>query len=198
MKKLIAGVDPGSVLCGFALLEHLPQERKIIVRHIETLGGKLRHHKYEQRIYRIAQQLDKRLEHTWIYKLAIEYFYVQKKKNYGFGVYHHANGVLCGVAMTSLLHHDNISYFTAPEARKIVMGNGRLTKHKTHDMLRAYLGYSSLLTGVSEDALDAIVVALAQVYSMSPSYRTHKISVEPEYYYPDNVDDDIWLPGRSS
>ena len=157
----ILGIDPGSLRCGYALLEDLGG-RVPLVREVGVwvLGsGK----PLPERLVALQRGLDALLERQSPDVLSLEAMFLHKNVNSAL-VLGHARGVViarCACRGVTLFEYSPSS------VKQSVAGSGRASKESVADMVRRQLALQELPE--SADATDALAIALAHhVVSRDP------------------------------
>lgn len=151
----VLGIDPGSLHCGYALLEDLggrvPLLREAGIWH---LGGSA---PLPRRLATLQERLEDLLRTHAPDALCIEESFVHRNVHSAM-VLGHARGV----AMACCARRDMaVEELSPSEAKKIVAGSGRASKESVAEMCRRLLALESLPVG--PDASDALALALASL-----------------------------------
>jgi len=149
----ILGIDPGSIRCGYALLEDLGG-RVPLLREAGTwnLGeGK----PLPNRLALLQTKLQELLSLHKPDLLCLEESFVHKNVHSAM-VLGHARGV---VLASCALRGMEIAELSPAEAKKTVAGSGRASKESVAEMCRRQLALETLPVG--PDASDALALALA-------------------------------------
>lgn len=149
----VLGIDPGSVKCGYAILER----EGVDLRYVEAGVLSAKGHKWE-RIGIIGNELRALLaEHTWGLDdlCGVETAYIPVGRFYGVEALAEARGALCFVAMRAGL---NILTVSPSTVKKAVTGSGRAEKDRVASAVATILGLSR---PPDPDAADALGVAIA-------------------------------------
>lgn len=147
----ILGIDPGSLHCGYALLEDLggrfPLVREAGVWH---LGDKIA---LPRRLADLQQRLENLLSIHSPTQLALEESFVHKNIHSAM-VLGHARGVI----LAACARRDLEIFEYAPSAiKQSVAGSGRASKEAVAEMVRRQLSLQELPS--SADATDALAIA---------------------------------------
>ena len=149
--KIILGIDPGTLLMGYGIIEVLGREVKM--RSMEVLKLSPRHDNYE-RLQLIHQKVHELIVHHKPHEFAIEApFYgknVQSMLKLG-----RAQGVAIAAAMSAGLP---VAEYSPKKVKQSVTGNGNADKEQVWKMLRQLLCLQEEPT--SFDATDALAVAV--------------------------------------
>jgi crossover junction endodeoxyribonuclease RuvC len=157
----ILGIDPGSLRCGYALLEDLGG-RVPLVREVGVwvLGsGK----PLPERLVALQRGLDALLERHSPDVLSLEAMFLHKNVNSAL-VLGHARGVVMARCAS---HGVTVFEYSPSSVKQSVAGSGRASKESVADMVRRQLALQELPD--SADATDALAIALAHhVVSRDP------------------------------
>ena len=151
----ILGIDPGSLRCGYALLEDLGG-RVPLVREAGTwiLGdGK----PLPERLARLQGSLDELLDRGKPDALSMEDVFVHKNVRSALVLGHARGVVLARCAGRGLA----IREYSPSTVKQTVAGSGRASKESVADMVRRQLALREL--PASPDATDAMAIALADL-----------------------------------
>lgn len=162
---IILGIDPGSLRCGYALLEDLGG-RVPFVREtgVWVLGdGK----PLPERLARLQGFLDELLDRGKPDVLSMEQTFVHKNVASAL-VLCHARGVVMGrCAGRGMAVHE----YAPSSVKQAIAGSGRASKEAVADMVRRQLALQELPD--SADATDALAIALTHhVLSKNPLVQT--------------------------
>jgi len=149
----VLGIDPGSIRCGYALLEDLGG-RVPLLREAGTwsLGdGK----PLPDRLARLQAALAEVLAQHKPDLLCLEESFVHKNVHSAMVLGHARGVILAGCATAGL----RILELSPAEAKKSVAGSGRANKDAVAEMCRRQLALETLPVG--PDASDALALALA-------------------------------------
>jgi crossover junction endodeoxyribonuclease RuvC len=147
----ILGIDPGTNILGYAILEVKGRELKLVTYGVIKLKGDLLHHEKLREIFLDLQELIE----TYLPKyLAVEApFYgknVQSMLKLG-----RAQGVAMAAAITMGLE---ISEYSPKKIKQSVTGNGNASKEQVAAMLQTILRVKISMENL--DATDALAVAV--------------------------------------
>ena len=158
---IILGIDPGSLRCGYALLEDLGG-RVPLVREtgVWVLGdGK----PLPVRLARLQESLDELLGRAKPDLLSMEQTFVHKNVASAM-VLCHARGVIMGRCAGRGM---NVHEYAPSSVKQAIAGSGRASKEAVADMVRRQLSLQELPD--SADATDALAIALTHhVLSKDP------------------------------
>ncbi|MFY7794059.1 MAG: crossover junction endodeoxyribonuclease RuvC [Chitinophagaceae bacterium] len=150
--KIILGVDPGSVVMGYAILQVTAQKPIMVEMDTISLNGKSDMYDRLGAIYRLMSGILTRHRPA---ELAIEAPFfgknVQSMLKLG-----RAQGVVIAAAM---MHDIPVTEYSPRRIKQVVTGNGNAPKEKVWEMLQHTLDLKELETP-RLDASDALAVAL--------------------------------------
>ncbi len=154
-KYRILGVDPGSNVLGYAILDVNRQQTRAIVFDVISMAKLSDHH---QKLRRIFEELQKIITKYQPDQMAVEApFYgknVQSMLKLG-----RAQGVAIAAGITCGL---SIAEYSPKKIKQSVTGNGNASKEQVAAMLRHTLSIS--LESAQLDATDALATALCHFY----------------------------------
>ncbi len=151
MGSLILGIDPGTTLIGYGLIDFENDKPRTVD------CGVIRIHKkyaFQIQLQQIYQEITTLLEQTNPQVVAVEEVYVSQnaKTTLRLG---HARGVILLAAVNLGI---SVTEFAPREVKQAVCGNGNASKQQIQWMVANLLHLDA--TGLSEDAADAMAVAL--------------------------------------
>ena len=151
----ILGIDPGSIRCGYALLEDLGG-RVPLLREAGTwnLGEST---PLPQRLGRLQEHLESLLQAHNPDRLCLEESFVHRNVHTAMVLGQARGVILAGCARRGMA----IDELSPSEAKKTVAGSGRASKEAVAEMCRRLLGMDTLPVG--PDASDALALALASL-----------------------------------
>ncbi len=154
--KIIIGIDPGSICCGYGLLEKKGKNicyinsGDISLSKKEILSDRLKNLFIELtdvlRTYNPEEAVIERVFYAKGYRAAL---------NLG-----HARGV---ALLTASMNNIPIFEYSALEVKKAVVGYGRADKRQVQEMIKAILNVKIKLT---PDSADALALALCHLNTM--------------------------------
>lgn len=178
-KYRILGVDPGSNVLGYAILEVNGQATRAVVFDVISMSRLGDHH---QKLRHIFEELQKVIEQHKPDQMAVEApFYgknVQSMLKLG-----RAQGVAIAAAITKNL---SITEYSPKKIKQSVTGNGNASKEQVAAMLRHTLGIN--LDEARLDATDALATALCHFYQSKKLPGTGKSYSNWEAFLKDNPD----------
>jgi crossover junction endodeoxyribonuclease RuvC len=148
---IILGIDPGSIKCGYGLLEI--DGRKIVAAGADVIkikpGLPL-----EERISLIYKEIRRIIEEFKPDTVAVESIFYGKNIQSAFTLGHARGVILLAIAQSRL----PLFEYSPREIKKAVTGNGNAAKHQIRYMVEQLLNLKE--SPKSEDAMDALAVAL--------------------------------------
>ncbi len=161
MEKIILGIDPGTNVMGYAILEVIDKKPQLVVMGVLTLAKVESHY---LRLKRIHERILQLINEYHPDELAIESPFV--------GINPNSMIKLCraqGVVMAAAVERD-LPVFEYPPAKvKIsIVGNGAASKEQVAEMCKRQLKLSDdVFAGQKFDASDALAIALTHHYITS-------------------------------
>jgi crossover junction endodeoxyribonuclease RuvC len=160
----ILGIDPGSRITGYGLIEVAGPDSRCLAQDVIRLGdGPL-----PQRLLKLMQALRALCEQYKPHEAAMEQVFVKRNVASAL-VLGEARGVaVCAIAEAGLELHEY-----APASIKLaIAGSGRAEKAQIQHMVRVLL---KLPAAPAEDAADALACALCHAHSRTLKLHTQKI-----------------------
>ena len=150
---LVLGVDPGSRVTGYGLVEKKKDHMLCIDAGTINLSGK---DPFYERIHKIFQSMVEIIDHYHPHEMAIEDLFFAKniKSSLKLG---HARGAALIAAVNSGIR---IFEYTPLEIKKAVVGYGRATKEQIRSMVQVIL---KLKNPVGFDTSDALAAAICHL-----------------------------------
>ena len=171
---IILGVDPGSRLLGYGLIEKTGNH----IRVIEHGTIRLFHKEYKNipvdettpsRLREIFEKLSEVVKRTKPHAMAVEKVFFAKNAVSALKL-GQARGV---VLLTGAVHDIEIYEYSVTEVKSMITGHGRADKEQVSKMLKMILGSQEFETA---DASDALALALAHALALKPSGISSKLS----------------------
>ena len=160
MERIILGIDPGTIVMGYALLKIEDRKPKLMVM------GVLKLDKYEShylRLKKIFERVTMLIDEYHPDELAIEAPFFGKNVQSMLKL-----GRALGVAMAAALERDIPIFEYAPMKIKLSMtGNGDASKEQVAGMLQRYLKLSDAQMPAKLAATDALAVAMCHFFQGS-------------------------------
>lgn len=154
----ILGIDPGSRVCGYAVLDaHLPGHKAPVYREcgVLTAVGTLR---FEERLAEISRQLTQLVTEFSPDVVAIEDVFSRINARAALALAQARGAAVAVAGLAGLPVHS----YPAPQVKRSVTGRGRATKDQVARMVAALVG---LGTPPEADAADALAVALTHAHA---------------------------------
>lgn len=160
----ILGIDPGSRLTGFGLVEVTGAKSRCLTHDVIRLGdGPL-----PERLLALMVRLRAVCAEFKPDEVAMEQVFVQRNAASAL-ILGHARGVaVCAVAEAGLPLHE----YAPASIKQAITGNGRADKLQVQHMVRALL---NLPVAPAEDAADALACALCHAHSRTLKMQTTKM-----------------------
>lgn len=157
MQKIILGIDPGSRITGFGLIEMRGQQYQYTNAGCIRVGdGEI-----SQRLFKIHEKLCEIIEEYRPQEIAIEQIFTKINHQAALKL-----GQARGVALlTAAKYAIPIYEYTARHVKKSVVGYGAADKNQVQHMIRAIL---KLKQTPSADAADALAIAICHAHSPLP------------------------------
>jgi len=149
----ILGIDPGSRLTGFGIIE-MQGTRALWISSgcIRTRGDSL-----DSRLKSICQSLETLLQEHLPDEVAIEQVFMHRNADSALKLGQARGAAISTVALRSL----PLSEYSPREIKKAIVGKGNASKEQVQHMIRHLLGLNKL---PQEDAADALAVALCHAH----------------------------------
>ena len=146
---LILGVDPGSRLTGYGIINAVGNRLEYV-----TCGCiRLPDVDHPQRLKQIFDSLCKIIEEYAPQECAIEEVFLGKSVSSALKL-----GQARGSAMVACLHHDlPVAEYSARKVKQALVGHGSAEKGQVQHMVKVLLGVAG---NVQEDAADALAIAI--------------------------------------
>lgn len=151
---LVIGIDPGSHITGYGLIERKNSRLFCVDHGIVRAPAKS---PFSQRIYHIFKEVSEILERFGPAEMAVEDLFYAKnaKSSLKLG---HARGAIFVAAVQNNL---KVFEYTPLEIKKSVVGYGRATKEQVRTMVRVIL---ELDTDLPLDTSDALAAAICHLH----------------------------------
>lgn len=148
----ILGIDPGTINCGYAVLELCENVKK--PKLVEAGLIKIKSRILQEQIVELIEGIDIILQNHEIKEVAIEdiFFAFNPKSVIKLAQFRGA------LSLKILLELGNFSEYTPLQVKKAVVGNGKATKEQVAFMVKRLLGIKKEIKPL--DITDAIAVAL--------------------------------------
>ncbi len=152
---IILGVDPGSVLCGYGVVEHTG--RNISLVEYGVIEAKRRHTDFNQRLKEIFSRLNSVIERTNPDAAALEALFYSKNAQSLIKLSHARAAAILAVTNNNI----PIIEYSAREVKKSVAGRGSASKEQVQYMVRNLLSIEE--TPQFFDATDALAIAICHI-----------------------------------
>jgi len=158
----ILGIDPGTINCGYAIVENVTNVKSTKKPKLVEAGLiKIKSRVLQEQILELVEGIDLILNTHKIDQVAIEdMFYAHNPKT----VIKLAQ-FRGAMSLKILLEIGNFSEYTPLQVKKAVTGNGKSTKEQVSFMVRKLLGIKQEIKPL--DITDAIAVALTHFQRVS-------------------------------
>ncbi len=154
----VLGIDPGSRITGFGLVESHASELK----HVAHGALKLGNGELSDRLKNIFDGLSDVIKRTQPDIVAVEKVFMATNANSAL-ILGHARGA----AICAAVHHNlTVFEYTALQIKRAVVGNGRTEKSQVQHMIRVLLG---LKQKPSTDAADALACSICHINTAAVS-----------------------------
>ena len=150
---LVLGVDPGSIITGYGLVEKKNNTMTCIHAGTIRSPGKIPFYK---RIHKIFQSMVEIMTHYQPQEMAIEDIFFAKNVKSSLKIGHARGAVLIAAVQCNI----KIFEYTPLEIKKSVVGYGRATKEQVRSMVQIIL---HLKTKLDFDASDALATAICHL-----------------------------------
>jgi len=150
---LVLGVDPGSIVTGYCLVEKKDNKMTCIHAGIISSPGKIPFYK---RIHKIFQSMVEIMTHYQPQEMAIEDIFFAKNVKSTLKIGHARGAVLIAAVQCDI----KIFEYTPLEIKKSVVGYGRATKEQISSMVQIIL---KLKTKLDFDTSDALATAICHL-----------------------------------
>ena len=150
---LVLGVDPGSLVTGYGLVEKNGNQMTCV--HLGAITS-ARHVPFYERIHRIFHSMVEIMEHYRPQEMAIEDVFFAKNVKSAIKIGHARGAVLVAAVESGV----KIFEYTPLEIKKSVVGYGRASKEQVRSMVQIILGLKAHLGLDTSDALATAICHL--------------------------------------
>jgi crossover junction endodeoxyribonuclease RuvC len=157
-KMRILGIDPGLQVCGYACVEAVSGEEKLLEAGVLRTAGD---RSLETRLNQIADDTHSLLEHFRPDVVAVEELYSHYAHPRTAILMGHARGVILQKCAEAGVE---VKSFSATRIKKSLTGNGRASKEQVQRMIQTVLALPALPE--PSDVADAIATALCCANSL--------------------------------
>ena len=150
MKKKILGIDPGTINCGYAIIEKDKNNLRLCEAGLIKIKSKI----LQEQIVEMVEGLDLIFENHEINEVAIEdmFYAFNPKSVIKLAQFRGA------ISLKVLQKFGNFSEYTPLQVKKAVTGNGKAAKEQVAFMVKRLLGIKKEIKPL--DITDAIAIAL--------------------------------------
>ena len=161
--KRILGIDPGTGICGFGVVEFTTHKRpRMITAGIVTTPA---HTPLADRLLDIYESLNEIIAETHPDEFSIEKLYFNQNITTGITVAE-AHGVCI---LTARQHDLPIYEYTPLQIKQTLTGYGRAKKKEMQEAVRVFLNMEQIVK--PDDAADALAAAITHALMTRVSYR---------------------------
>ena len=150
---IVLGVDPGSIVTGYGLVEKKQNQMTCVHAGTITSSNKT---PFFQRIYKIYQSMVDIMERYHPYELAIEDVFFAKNVKSALKIGHARGAVFIAAVQSGI----KIFEYSPLEIKQSVVGYGRATKDQVRSMVQVIL---KLETQPVTDTSDALATAICHL-----------------------------------
>lgn len=150
LKKKILGIDPGTINCGYAIIEKDGRELKLVEAGLVKIKSKI----LQEQIVEMIEGFDLIFNNHEINEVAIEdmFYAFNPKSVIKLAQFRGA------ISLKVLQNFGNFSEYTPLQVKKAVTGNGKAQKEQVAFMVKRLLGIKKEIKPL--DITDAIAIAL--------------------------------------
>lgn len=159
--KRILGVDPGSVITGYGIVD-FDGTRGV---HVDSGCLRLPVTDLPQRLKAIFEGIGALVNTHGPHEMAIEQVFVSRNPSSAIKLGQARGAAICAAAASGLA----VAEYTAAEIKQAIVGRGRADKVQVQHMVAALLG---LRMPLQADAADALAVALTHAHMAETRQRT--------------------------
>lgn len=158
---IILGIDPGSRLTGWGLLEHSNNNSAYLASGTLRLGAE---RPLAERLLRLAEGLEELLARHRPQACAIEQIFSAKNARSALVLGHARGVILCAMARQGVDLHE----YSPTQVKQAIVGGGRASKSQIQLMVGALLARKG---DFQEDEADALAVALTHAVASNLAAR---------------------------
>lgn len=154
--QLIIGIDPGSTVTGYGLIESNGRESRYLT------SGCINLHKipFNQRLGKIFDEINKLINFYKPQRAAIEQVFLHHNASSALKL-----GLARGAAITAIVTNNiQLAEYSARQVKKAVVGYGAAEKNQVNYMVRALL---KLNYPIAADAADALAIAIYDAHHLT-------------------------------
>ncbi|MGZ8199667.1 MAG: crossover junction endodeoxyribonuclease RuvC [Methylosarcina sp.] len=156
----ILGIDPGSRLTGFGIIEQLPKG----YRYITSGSIHIKADYFPDRLKEIFNSLQEIIEHYQPEEMAIEQVFMHKNADSALKLGQARGAAICAVHTASL----PVFEYAARQVKQAVVGKGSAEKAQVQHMVKILLGIQGEL---QIDASDALALCLCHSHHRQTALR---------------------------
>lgn len=166
--RLILGIDPGSRVTGYGLIAADGGRLSFLdCGVIQTGGGP-----FPERLWAIFEGISRVIAEAAPNEAAVEQVFVSRNAESALKLGQARGAAICAVVQANL----PVSEYAARRVKQAVVGRGGADKRQVRHMVCAMLG---LKEAPSEDAGDALAVAVCHAHESETRARMRAMGVEP-------------------
>lgn len=155
--KRILGIDPGSRLTGYGIIEK--QSQTSAVNLIACGVIRLQDKDINNRLGVLYHEISDILSNHTLTDVAIEQAFVSQNPSTALKL-----GQARGVLIAAVIHHNILMQEYAPRSvKQAIVGSGKADKAQVEHMVRAIL---KIKNNLQQDAADALAIALCHLYNL--------------------------------
>jgi len=158
---MILGIDPGSRLTGWGLLEHRNNRSAYLASGTFRLGGEK---PLAERLLRLAEGLDELLARHRPQACAVEQIFSARNVRSALVLGHARGVILCAMAREGVALHE----YSPTQVKQAIVGGGHASKSQIQLMVGALLARKG---DFQEDEADALAVALTHAAASNLAAR---------------------------
>ncbi len=155
----VLGVDPGSVVCGYGVVEK--EGKRLTLIEYGVIEAKKRHEDLPQRLKMIYERLGQVIERALPDELAIETIFYSKSVPSIIKLAHARSAAILAAVTAQL----PTAEYSPRSIKKAVTGSGNASKEQVQYMMKTLLSIEE--TPEFFDATDALAIAVCHLYQSS-------------------------------
>jgi crossover junction endodeoxyribonuclease RuvC len=156
----ILGIDPGSRLTGFGIIEQLPKG----YRYVTSGSIRIKADYFPDRLKEIFNSLQELIEHYQPEEMAIEQVFMHKNADSALKLGQARGAAICAVQTAGLPVYE----YAARQVKQALVGNGSAEKLQVQHMVKILLGLQGEL---QIDASDALAICLCHSHYRQTALR---------------------------
>lgn len=158
--KRILGIDPGSRITGYGVIEVSGQH----FRYIDSGCIRIKSESFPEKLKEIYQGIEQVIQLTQPTAVAIEQVFVKKNIGGALKLGQARGAAICACVMNSL----PVDEYLPNQVKKAVVGRGHATKEQIQHMVVTHLGLSR---APQADAADALAIAICHAQTNATLLR---------------------------